>query len=104
MEEQLGIHNQEHGPINMLSGSVCMGMLLVGGIHWQYILTISGIVAAMALLFLGMILYAPSTFSRGETWRNRILGHTEMSISGEELVTSNGDYQIELAQIAIFRG
>ena len=88
----------------LLLGSVCMGMLLVGGLHWQYILTVSGIVITMAMLFLSMILYAPSMFSRGETWRNRILGHTEMSISGEELVTSNGDYQIELAQIAIYNG
>ena len=84
-----------------LLGTVCVGMLFVGGVPWRHLFKIGGlgIVAFFGLYCLGKT--APEILPRFGTWANRIerFAGVDEAAQGDVL-----DYQIELAQVAINRG
>jgi cell division protein FtsW len=85
-----------------LIGVVSMGMLFIGGVPWKGMFKIGGLVLGMGLCIYSVGKFAPDLLSRFSTWTNRIdqfIGFAQ----GSDVV-SEGDYQIELAQVAIQRG
>tara|TARA_B110000116_G_scaffold271188_1_gene291240 strand:- start:562 stop:1533 length:972 start_codon:yes stop_codon:yes gene_type:complete len=85
-----------------LIGVVSMGMLFIGGVPWKGMFKIGGLVLGMGLCIYSVGKFAPDSLSRFSTWTNRIdqfIGFAQ----GSDVV-SEGDYQIELAQVAIQRG
>jgi len=85
-----------------LIGVVSMGMLLIGGVPWKGMIKIGGLVLCLGVGVYGVGKLAPESLSRFGTWSNRIeqfIGYAQ----GSDIV-SEGDYQIELAQVAIQRG
>lgn len=77
-------------------GLICLLMMYIGGVAGKHILAI----IAIAVGFLGIIYttgkLAPDVFDRFGTWVNRIEAFTD----GD----SEGNYQIEYAQVAIHEG
>lgn len=87
-----------------LLGAVSMGMLLIASVPWQSMLRIGGLVVAMIISIYGVGKFAPDVFPRFGTWTNRIeqfSGFASNGIAGEP---NEGEYQIELAQVAIHNG
>jgi cell division protein FtsW len=87
-----------------LLGVVAMGMLLVGGVPWSSMFRTGGIVAALCLTIYGVGKIAPDVFPRFGTWTNRIEQHIGFTTGGAQNIPSEGEYQIELAQVAIHNG
>jgi cell division protein FtsW len=71
-------------------------------VPWKGMFKIGGLVLGMGLCIYSVGKFAPDSLSRFSTWTNRIdqfIGFAQ----GSDVV-SEGDYQIELAQVAIQRG
>jgi cell division protein FtsW len=87
-----------------LLGVVAMGMLLVGGVPWSSMFRTAGIVIALCLTIYGVGKVAPEVFPRFGTWTSRIEQHIGFTTGGTQNIPSEGEYQIELAQVAIHNG
>jgi cell division protein FtsW len=88
----------------LLLGAVSVGMLLIGGVPWSGLFRVGGIVVALGLGLYGVGKSMPDLFPRFGTWTNRIEQHIGFTTSGADRVASEGEYQIELAQVAIHNG
>lgn len=88
----------------LMLGMVTVGMLVVGGVPWSGIFRIGGLGAVLALGLYGFGKASPDLFPRFGTWTSRIEQHIGFSTGGENHVASEGEYQIELAQVAIHNG
>lgn len=87
-----------------LLGAVCIGMMLIASVPWQSMFRIGGLVVAMGISVYGIGKFAPDLVPRFGTWTSRIeqfVGFASSGVSGE---ASEGEYQIELAQVAIHNG
>lgn len=87
-----------------LLGAVSIGMMLIASVPWQSMFRIGGLVVAMVISIYGVGKFAPDVFPRFGTWTNRIeqfAGFASDGITGE---SKEGEYQIELAQVAIHNG
>ena len=88
----------------LILGLVTVGMLVVGGVPWSGIFRIGGLGAVLALSLYVVGKASPDLFPRFGTWTSRIEQHIVFSTGGEGHVASEGEYQIELAQVAIHNG
>jgi len=85
-----------------LIGVVSLGMLLIGGVPWKGMFKIGGLVLGMGVVIYTIGKNKPDSFSRFSTWTIRIEQFIGFAKGSD--VVSEGDYQIELAQVAIQRG
>ncbi|MDA0913324.1 MAG: FtsW/RodA/SpoVE family cell cycle protein [Flavobacteriales bacterium] len=84
-----------------LLGSVCIGMLFIGGVPWKHLFKIAGIGFIGLVMLYGIGKIAPEVLPRFGTWAGRI----ERFVNADsEAKADNLEYQIELAQVAINRG
>ena len=79
-------------------------MLVVGGVTWSGIFRIGGLGAVLALGLYGVGKASPDLFPRFGTWTSRIEQHIGFTTGGADHIASEGEYQIELAQVAIHNG
>lgn len=76
--------------------AVCFLMMFIGGVSIRHLLQIAGMgVAGMVAVFL-VGKAVPGSFPRLDTWMHRIENFTEPN--------AEGNYQSDLAQVAIYRG
>ena len=88
----------------LLLGAVTIGMLVVSGVPWSSLFRIGGICIALGMGLYGVGKVSPDLFPRFGTWTNRIEQHVGFTTGGAGHVASEGEYQIELAQVAIHNG
>ena len=88
----------------LLLGTVTIGMMIVSGVPGKGLLKICGITLVLGLSVIGIGKAAPDLFPRFGTWTNRIEQFIESKTGGADYVASEGEYQIELAQVAIYNG
>ncbi len=88
----------------LMLGFVTVGMMFVGGVPISGLFRIGGLAMAlgMGIYVVGKI--SPDMFPRFGTWTNRIEQHIGFTIGGVDHIATEGEYQIELAQIAIHNG
>ncbi|MDA9755778.1 FtsW/RodA/SpoVE family cell cycle protein [Flavobacteriales bacterium] len=84
-------------------GAICVTMLFVGGLPWKHMFRIVGLAAVGLIGLYGIGKAAPEALPRFGTWANRMESFVGFA-TGQEGVTSEEDYQIELAQVAIYKG
>lgn len=89
---------------SLMLGLVTIGMLVVGGVPWSGIFRIGGLGAVLALGIYGFGKASPDLFPRFGTWTSRIEQHIGFTTGGADHIASEGEYQIELAQVAIHSG
>ncbi|MBM71456.1 MAG: cell division protein FtsW [Crocinitomicaceae bacterium] len=87
----------------LMLGLVTIGMLAVE-VPWSGIFRIGGLVTVLAVGLYGVGKASPDLFPRFETWTNRIEQHIGFTTGDSDHITSEGEYQIELAQVAIHNG
>ena len=84
-------------------GAICVTMLFVGGLPWKHMFRIVGLAAVGLIGLYGIGKAAPEALPRFGTWANRMESFVGFA-TGQEGVASEEDYQIELAQVAIYKG
>lgn len=84
-------------------GAICFAMLFVGGLPWKQVVLMTGLAFSGLLGLYGVGKAAPDALPRFATWANRMESFTGFA-KGQPQVSSDEDYQIELAQIAIYKG
>lgn len=84
-------------------GAICVTMLFVGGLPWKHMFRIVGLAVVGLIGLYGIGKAAPEALPRFGTWANRMESFVGFA-TGQEGVTSEEDYQIELAQVAIYKG
>jgi len=88
----------------VLLGAVCLGMMLIASVPWRSMFRIGGIVVAMGIAVYGVGKFKPDLVPRLGTWTNRIEQFVGFASTGVSREATEGEYQIELAQIAIHKG
>ena len=88
----------------LLLGAVTVGMMIVSGVSLKGLTKICGITLVMGLSIIGIGKATPDLFPRFGTWTNRIEQFIGSKTGGDDYVASEGEYQIELAQVAIYNG
>ena len=84
-------------------GAVTVGMMFVGGVPISGLFRIGGLAMALGMGIYGVGKVSPEMFPRFGTWTNRIEQHIGFTTGGADHVATEGEYQIELAQVAIQR-
>lgn len=87
----------------LMLGLVTIGMLAVE-VPWSGIFRIGGLVTVLGMGLYGVGKASPDLFPRFGTWTNRIEQHIGFTTGGSDHIISEGEYQIELAQVAIHNG
>jgi len=85
-------------------GAICVTMLFVGGLPWSHMLRIAGLALAGLISLYGIGKAAPEALPRFGTWANRMESFVGFATGNDTGTTSDEDYQIELAQVAIHKG
>lgn len=88
----------------VLLGAVCLGMMLIASVPWRSMFRIGGIVVAMGIAVYGVGKFKPDFVPRLGTWTSRIEQFIGFASTGVSREATEGEYQIELAQIAIHKG
>lgn len=88
----------------VLLGAVCLGMMLIASVPWRSMFRIGGIVVAMGIAVYGVGKFKPDLVPRLGTWTSRIEQFIGFASTGISREATEGEYQIELAQIAIHKG
>lgn len=88
----------------LMLGAVTVGMMFVGGVPISGLFRISGLAMALGMGIYGVGKVSPEMFPRFGTWTNRIEQHIGFTTGGADHVATEGEYQIELAQVAIHNG
>lgn len=88
----------------VLLGAVCLGMMLIASVPWRSMFRIGGIVVAMGIAVYGVGKFKPDFVPRLGTWTSRIEQFIGFASTGISREATEGEYQIELAQIAIHKG
>lgn len=88
----------------VLLGAVCLGMMLIASVPWRSMFRIGGIVVAMGIVVYGVGKFKPDLVPRLGTWTSRIEQFIGFASTGISREATEGEYQIELAQIAIHKG
>ena len=84
-------------------GAICVTMLFVGGLPWKHMFRIVGLAFVGLVALYGLGKAAPDALPRFGTWANRMESFVGFA-TGQNGTASEEDYQIELAQIAIYKG
>ena len=85
-------------------GFICVTMLFVGGVSWRHMLTIAFASLGGILMLYGVGKAAPDALPRFGTWASRVESFAGFATGHETANASAEDYQIELAQVAIYKG
>ena len=88
----------------LMLGAVTVGMMFVGGVPLSGLFRIGGLAMALGMGIYGVGKVSPEMFPRFGTWTNRIEQHIGFTTGGADHVATEGEYQIELAQVAIHNG
>ena len=88
----------------LMLGAVTVGMMFVGGVPISGLFRIGGLTMALGMGIYGVGKVSPEMFPRFGTWTNRIEQHIGFTTGGADHVATEGEYQIELAQVAIHNG
>ena len=88
----------------LMLGAVTVGMMFVGGVPISGLFRIGGLAMALGMGIYGVGKVSPETFPRFGTWTTRIEQHIGFTTGGADHVATEGEYQIELAQVAIHNG
>ena len=88
----------------VLLGAVCLGMMLIASVPWRSLFRIGGIIVAMGITVYGVGKLKPDLVPRLGTWTSRIEQFVGFASTGVSREATEGEYQIELAQIAIHKG
>lgn len=88
----------------LMLGAVTVGMMFVGGVPISGLFRIGGLAMALGMGIYGVGKVSPEMFPRFGTWTNRIEQHIGFTTGGADHVATEGEYQIELAQVAIHNG
>ena len=88
----------------LMLGAVTVGMMFVGGVPISGLFRIGGLAMALGMGIYGVGKVSPKMFPRFGTWTNRIEQHIGFTTGGADHVATEGEYQIELAQVAIHNG
>ena len=88
----------------LMLGAVTVGMMFVGGVPIRGLFRIGGLAMALGIGIYGVGKVSPEMFPRFGTWTNRIEQHIGFTTGGADNVATEGEYQIELAQVAIHNG
>ena len=88
----------------LMLGVVTVGMIFVGGIPISGLFRIGGLAMALGMGIYGVGKVSPKMFPRFGTWTNRIEQHIGFTTGGADHIAPEGEYQIELAQVAIHNG
>ena len=88
----------------LMLGAVTVGMMFVGGVPISGLFRIGGLAMALGMGIYGVGKVSPEMFPRFGTWTNRIEQHIGFTTGGADNVATEGEYQIELAQVAIHNG
>jgi len=84
--------------------AICFIMLFVGGLSWKNVLLVLGFVIAALVSLYALGKAAPDALPRFGTWANRIESFAGFASGSSDDVKSEEDYQIDMAQVAIYRG
>jgi cell division protein FtsW len=84
-----------------LLGTVCIGMLFIGGVPMRHMVKIGGLGVAALFMLYSLGKAAPELLPRFGTWAGRI---ERFAGAGDAADGDALEYQIELAQVAINRG
>ena len=85
-------------------GFICVTMLFVGGVSWRHMVTIAFASLGGILMLYGVGKAAPDALPRFGTWASRVERFAGFATGHETANASAEDYQIELAQVAIYKG
>ena len=88
----------------LMLGAVTVGMMFVGGVPISGLFRIGGLAMALGMGIYGVGKVSPEMFPRFGTWTNRIEQHIGFTTGGADHIATEGEYQIELAQVAIHNG
>ena len=88
----------------LMLGVVTVGMIFVGGVPISGLFRIGGLAMALGMGIYGVGKVSPKMFPRFGTWTNRIEQHIGFTTGGADHNAPEGEYQIELAQVAIHNG
>ena len=88
----------------LMLGVVTVGMIFVGGVPISGLFRIGGLAMALGMGIYGVGKVSPEMFPRFGTWTNRIEQHIGFTTGGADHIATEGEYQIELAQVAIHNG
>ena len=88
----------------LMLGAVTVGMMFVGGVPISGLFRIGGLAMALGMGIYGVGKVSPEMFPRFGTWTTRIEQHIGFTTGGADHVATEGEYQIELAQVAIHNG
>ncbi|HAT48689.1 MAG TPA: cell division protein FtsW, partial [Flavobacteriales bacterium] len=85
-------------------GFICVTMLFVGGVSWRHMVTIAFASLGGILMLYGVGKAAPDALPRFGTSASRVESFAGFATGHETANASAEDYQIELAQVAIYKG